>query len=209
MPTQSQRYAASTGPSSPYIRPRQLRYCRPHHLPRHCNPVHRDPGPLRRRRRILGRRSTPRRPPIATSTRRIIAAQARRANPTLPPAAADDDHLPEPPRAQAPRPQISPMLSFLYNRGIAAAPVSAASPARPQARDTGHAHLFKSIVLEGNLAPKGMARFDDVLRPRSRGLALLCDRSACIKDHPSGIRRRHDRQAREAAAKALGHLPTS
>src|SRR5450631_986252 len=94
---------------------------------------------------------------------RIIALKLGGAVPPLPPVRADDGPPPEPPARQGTAAQIA-QGEILYNRHCSRCHVYGRGILPDLRRATPATHtLFKSIVLEGIYAPKGMARFDDVL----------------------------------------------
>jgi quinohemoprotein ethanol dehydrogenase len=94
---------------------------------------------------------------------RIIALKLGGPTPPLPPVRADDGLPPEPPARQGTAAQIA-LGEVLYNRHCSRCHVFGRSILPDLRRATPATHtLFKSIVLEGIYAPKGMARFDDVL----------------------------------------------
>jgi len=94
---------------------------------------------------------------------RVIALKLGGPTPPLPPLRADDGPPPEPPARQGTAAQIAEG-EVLYNRHCARCHVFGRSILPDLRRATPATHtLFKSIVLEGIYAAKGMGRFDDVL----------------------------------------------
>ena len=94
---------------------------------------------------------------------RIIVLKIGGPAPPLPPAHKDDGPPPDPPARTGTPTQIA-AGELLYNRYCSRCHVFGRSILPDLRRITPATHgLFKAIVLEGAYAPKGMARFDDVL----------------------------------------------
>ncbi len=96
---------------------------------------------------------------------RIIALKIGGPVPPLPPMHAGDDPPPDPPPHAGTPAQVG-AGEVLYNRHCSRCHVFGRGilPDLRRLSPATHA-LFKSIVLDGMYAPKGMARFDDVLSP--------------------------------------------